>query len=159
MLGDEPFPEDEYNSIKAARDELLVRFGISYKNNYRWASSALKKNNPNFSDIEENSGLDHLHPYYKLASHNVHASPKGLMFKLGILGNTHNLLLAGPSNFGFTDPAQGTLFSLGLITATLVTTKPTIDNLVMCNVLLKLEYEISGEFLKVQREIEDRDAS
>lgn len=159
VLGEEPIPEDEYNSIKAFRDELIARFGPAYKNNYGWASSVLKKDDPNFSDIEENSGFDHLRPYYKLASHNVHANPKGLMFKLGLLGNTHDLLLAGPSNFGFTDPAQGTLFSLGLITATLVTTKPTIDNLVLCNVLLRLEAEITEEFFKVQREIEARDAT
>jgi len=81
------------------------------------------------------------------------------MFKLGLLGSAHNLLLAGPTNFGFTDPAQGTLFSLGLITATLVTTKPTIDNMVMCNVLLKLESEIAEEFLRVQKDIEKREAT
>jgi hypothetical protein len=159
ILEEEPIPEDEYNSIKAFRDELIARFGTPYKNNYGWASSVLNKADPTFSDIEENSGLDHLRPYYKLASHNVHANPKGLMFKLGLLGNTHDHLLAGPSNFGFTDPAQGTLFSLGLITATLVTTKPTVDNMVMCNVLLKLESEITEEFFKVQKEIEDRDAT
>lgn len=156
-LGDEPIPPDEYDSIKAVRDKLIGRFGDSYKNNYGWASSALDKYAPKFSDIEENSELDHLRPYYKLASHNVHANPKGVMFKLGLLGNTQNILLAGPSNFGFTDPAQGTAFSLGLVTVTLITTKPTIDNLVLSNIVLRLETEISEEFFKVQKEIEDRD--
>ena len=159
ILGEEPIPEDEYNSIRAVRDKLIARFGTSYKNNYGWAASVLNNPDPNFSDIEKNAGFDHLRPYYKLASHNVHANPKGLMFKLGLLGNTHDLLLAGPSNFGFTDPAQGTLFSLGLVTATLVTTKPTVDNLVMCNVLLKLESEITEEFFKVQKDIENREAT
>jgi hypothetical protein len=159
ILGEEPIPEDEYNSIKVRREELIARFGTPYKNNYGWAASVLNNDNPNFSDIEKNSGFDHLRPYYKLASHNVHANPKGLMFKLGLLGNTQDLLLAGPSNFGFTDPAQGTLFSLGHITATLVTTKPTIDNLVMCNVLLKLQYEITEEFFIVQKDIENREAT
>lgn len=155
ILEVEPFSEDEYNSIKAVCDQLIDRFGTPYKNNYGWAASVLNNPNPKFSDIEEHSGLDHLRPYYKLASHNVHADSKGLMFRLGLLGNTHDLLLAGPSNFGFTDPAQGTLFSLGLITATLVTSKPTVDNIVMCNVLLKLESEISEEFIKVQKDIEN----
>jgi hypothetical protein len=158
-LGDEPIPPDEYDSIKTVRDKLVERFGDSYKNNYGWASSALNKFDPNFSDIEENSGLDHLRPYYKLASHNVHANPKGIMFRLGLLGNAQNILLAGPSNFGFTDPAQGTAFSLGLVTVTLITTKPTIDNLVLSNILLRLETEIGEEFIKVQKEIEDRDAT
>jgi uncharacterized protein DUF5677 len=159
ILEEEPIPQDEYNSIKAIRDELIDRFGTPYKNNYGWASSVLNKDNPNFSDIEKNAGFDHLRPYYKLASHNVHATPKGLMFRLGLLGNVHNLLLAGPSNFGFTDPAQGTVFSLGLITATLMTIKPTVDNMVKCNVLLKLESEITEEFFKVQKDIEYREAT
>jgi hypothetical protein len=158
-LGDEPIPPGEYDSIKAVRDKLVERFGNSYKNNYGWASSALEKSDPKFCDIEENSGLDHLRPYYKLASHNVHANPKGVMFRLGLLGNAQNILLAGPSNFGFTDPAQGTAFSLGLVTVTLITTKPTIDNLVLSNILLRLETEIGEEFFKVQKEIEDRDAT
>ncbi len=159
ILGDEPISQDEYNSVKAVRDELIVRFGNAYKNNYGWAASALNKDDPNFSDIEENSGLDHLRPYYKLASHNVHANPKGVMFRLGLLGNARNILLAGPSNYGFTDPAQGTAFSLGLVTVTLLTVKPTIDNLVLSNILLKLETEIGEEFFKVQKEIEDKDAT
>lgn len=156
LLGDEPISQDEYDSIKTLREKLITRFGDSYKNNYGWASSVLNKNDPSFSDIEEHVGLDYLRPYYKLASHNVHANPKGVMFKLGLLPSTHNILLSGPSNVGFTDPAQGAAISLGNITITLLTSKPTIDNLVICNILLTLQSEIGEEFFKVQREIEDR---
>jgi len=158
-LGDEPISQDEYDLIKAKRDKLIERFGNSYKNNYGWASLTLNKEDPTFADIEANSGLDHLRPYYKLASHNVHANPKGMMFRLGLLHNTDNILLAGPSNVGFTDPAQSAAISLGFITVILLTTKPTIDNLVLCNILLKFQSEIGEEFLKVQKEIEDRDAT
>jgi len=158
-LGEKPIPQNEYESINALCEKLIVRFGKSYKYEYGWASSTLNKNKPTFSDIEENSGLDHLRPYYKLASHNVHANSKGILFKLGLLPNTKNILLAGPTNTGFTDPAQGTVISLGLITITLITTKPTIDNLVFSNILLKLESEIGEEFLKVQKEIEYRNAT
>ncbi|MCB0827103.1 MAG: hypothetical protein KDC26_13040, partial [Armatimonadetes bacterium] len=158
-LGEEPIPQDEYNSIEAEREKLIARFGSQYKNSYGWASSTLNKDNPNFSDLEENSELDHIRPYYKLASHNVHANPKALMFKLGLAANTQNILLAGPSNYGFADPARWTAYSLGLVTVTLITTKPTIDNLVLSNVLLRLETEIGEEFLKVQMGIEERDVS
>jgi len=158
-LGNIPFPQDEYDSLKAMREQLITRFGNPYKNLYGWASSALSKDNPTFRDIEKNSGLDYLRPYYQLASHNVHANPKGVMFKLGLFPNTQNILLAGPSNTGFTDPAQDTIISLGLITITLITTKPTIDNLVLSNILLKLGSEIGEEFLKVQKEIENSNAT
>jgi len=158
-LGDDPISQDELDVINEVRDKLIERFGDDYKHNYGWAASALNKHDPKFTDIEENSGLDHLRPYYKLASHNVHANPKGVMFRLGLLGNTSNILLAGPSNFGFTDPAQGTAISLGQITVTLLTIKPTIDNLVLSNVLLKFESEIGEEFFRVQKDIEDRSAT
>ncbi len=158
-LGDTPIPQEEYDSIKSVYEQLISRFGNSYKNDYGWASSVLNKEKPNFSDIEENSGLDYYRPYYKLASHNVHANLKGLMFKLGLLPETKNLLLAGPSNIGFTDPAQGTAISMGFITIMLITTKPTIDNLVLSKILLVFQSEIGEEFLKIQKEIEERNAT
>ena len=156
ILGDEPISQKEYDSIKTLYEKLIAQFGSSYKNNYGWASSDLNKDNPSFSDIEEKSGLDYLRPYYKLASHNVHANPKGVMFKLGLLPDTNNILLSGPSNVGFTDPAQGAAISLGNITITLLTSIPTLDHLVISNILLILQSEIGEEFFKVQREIEDR---
>lgn len=156
-LNDIPIPQDEYELIKATYEKLIARFGESYRNEYGWAASVLKKNRPTFSDIEKNTGLDHQRPYYKLASHNVHANPKGVSFKLGLTPSTQNILLAGPSNTGFTDPAQGAIISLGFITIALITARPTIDNLVLSNILSKLGDEIGVEFLKVQKEIENRE--
>jgi len=156
-LGDEPIPKDEYDSIESVYKSLISRFGDTYKENYGWAASTIGKRAPNFSDIEKNVKLDYLRPYYKLASHNVHANPKGIMFKLGLIGDTRNILLAGPSNYGFTDPAQFTVDSLRLVTVTLLTKKSTIDNHVMCNILFKLEAEIGKEFFKIQKKIEEEE--
>jgi hypothetical protein len=156
-LGETPIPQNEYDSIEAVHENLIARFGKSYKNEYGWASSALNIERPTFCNIEENVGLDHYRPYYKLASHNVHANPKGVMFKLGLLGNIQDILLAGPSNIGFTDPAQFAAISLGIITIDLLLTKPTIDSLVASQILLKFESEIGKEFFTVEKEIEERE--
>ena len=64
-----------------------------------------------FADIEKASGLDHLRPYYKMASHNVHANPRGISFHLG-LSDGSDILLAGPSSYGLTDPAHGAAMSV-----------------------------------------------
>jgi hypothetical protein len=40
---------------------------------------------PTFKDIERAAGIDHLRAHYRMASHNVHANPKGVFFKLGML--------------------------------------------------------------------------
>jgi len=155
-LGYEPMPQEEFDLLKENRDHLIDRFGPSYKNNYGWASSILQKVNPTFRDIEESVKLDHLRPFYKLASHNVHANPKGIFLKLGLYPNSQDILLAGPSNTGLADPAHCMAISLMQITITLITQEPNIDRLVQCNILLKLEREVGEVFYTVQESLEDQ---
>ena len=145
---------EEENIIQIKRS-LCERFGRNYYNNYGWASETLSTDNPNFSDIEKSIDLNHLRPYYKLASHHVHCNSKGVLFKLGLFPLQHDILLIGPSNYGLTDPAHGMAISLTQITASLLTLKPNINGILVLQTLLKLEQEIGEEFLRVQKEIED----
>jgi hypothetical protein len=158
-LGYEPLSKEEFNAIETGYQNLIARFGPEYGNEYGWAASVLRKPNPTFRDIEEHVGLAHLRPLYKMASHNVHANPKGVFFKLGLYPRSQDVLLAGPSNTGLADPAHGTAISLGQITVTLLTTKPNIDRLVTCQVLMKLEQEIGDEFLATQKSLEEGGAA
>jgi hypothetical protein len=158
LLGYDPIPQDEFDRIKEARDQLVDRFGSSYGNNYGWASSILQKADPTFRDIEESVKLDYLRPLYKLASHNVHANPKGIFFKLGLYPNSRDILLAGPSNTGLADPGHGMAISLTQITFALLTQQPNIDRLVRCNILMGLEREIGELFYHVQKLQEDQDS-
>ncbi|MBI4608062.1 MAG: hypothetical protein HY726_03530 [Candidatus Rokubacteria bacterium] len=152
-LGYEPLTEDEFARIKATRDALKARFGEPYGAEYGWAAEALGMKNPKFSDIERSAGLAHLRPYYKLASHNVHANPKGAFFKLGLLPD-QQMLLAGPSDLGLADPGHGTAISLSQITFTLLTMKPNIDRLVICQILCRLEHEVGEAFIAAHRALE-----
>jgi uncharacterized protein DUF5677 len=98
-LGYEPYSKDEVAQAKVYRDKLCSQYGKDFGANNGWAAEALSKSDPKFSDIERASGLERLRPYYKMASHNVHANPKGIQFRLG-LSKGLNVLLAGPSNYG-----------------------------------------------------------
>ena len=159
-LGYEPLTEEEISSLKSRYDGLRDKYGRSYCNSYGWASSILGKKNPTFKDIEESAGLQHLRPFYKLASHNVHANPKGVFHKLGLFSWERDLLLAGPSFAGLADPGQGTAISLMQITTTLLTSdQPNLDRLVLCNILLDLQNIISSEFIKVHQVLEDSEAA
>lgn len=82
----EPCADEEIAEVTAAFNELCERFGPNFKGNYGWASKALDKKNPNFVDIENATNFDQWRAHYKLASHNVHAGPKGIVFKLVQLG-------------------------------------------------------------------------
>ena len=154
-LGYESLSEEEFNEIESTYQHLISRFGPSYKGDYGWAAPVIGNDRPTFRDIEKKVELDHLRPSYRLASHNVHANPKGVFFKLGLYPGSQDILLAGPSNTGLADPGHGTAISLGQITVALLTTKPNIDRLVICDTLMRLEQEIGEELLETQKSLEE----
>jgi hypothetical protein len=115
----------------------------------------LNKLRPNFRDIEEYVGLDYLRPFYKMACHNIHANPKGVFFKLGLYPTDPEILLAGPSNLGLADPGQGTALSLLQVTICLLTSKTTIDGLIIGEILRRLNEEIEEAFFEIHTSIEN----
>lgn len=153
-LNQRSFPSDEQNSLKQARDELIDKYGKEFDGQYGWASNQRIKK-PNFSDIEKESGLEHLRPYYKMSSYNVHASSKGIKFKLGLTDAHNGILLSGPSNYGLVDPARGTTISLLQISSALLTHKINFDNLVILKILLLYEKEIADAFFEVNEIMKD----
>lgn len=155
-LGFEPIPDQEFDQIESACKRLKARFGETYAQDYGWAASAFGGKAPRFIDIEKKVGLAHLRPFYKMACHNVHAGPKGVFFRLGLCPGSEPILLAGPSDAGLADPAQGMAISLGQITSTLLNTKPSLDTLVVSWVLMKLAGEVARESSEVQAALETR---
>jgi len=69
------------------------------------------------------------------------------------------LLLAGPSDAGLADPAQGAAISLGQITSTVLHTKPSVDSLVTSSLLMKLADEVGREAAAVDSALESRAAA
>lgn len=88
-----------------------------------------------------------------MASHKVHANPKGSFFSLGLNG-TESILLAGPSNAGLADPGHLTAISLAQVTTNLLTTKPNLDRLIMANILLKMNDEVGAKFWAADRRLD-----
>jgi hypothetical protein len=146
-LGLEKFTEEETKDFKDRYDEIVRKYGPDYKNQYGWAAAALNKSNPTFSDIEAAISLDHLRPYYKLASHNVHAGPKGF-FKLGLYPWEQAELLTGPSNTGLVDPGQSTAISLNQITTNLLNREESLDSLVITRVMMMVGDEVCQAFVE-----------
>lgn len=157
-LNQPPFSEDEIKSTKTAKDKLVQKYGKEFCEQYGWAYSILKKN-PNFFDIEKESGLDHLRPYYKMASYNVHANAKGIKFKLGLTEELEKVLLSGPSNYGLADPAHGTTLSLLQITSALLTHKTNMDSLVVLKILFEYEKEIATVFDEVNNIMKNKSSN
>jgi hypothetical protein len=154
-----PYSPEEIEIITRRKEKLEKHYGKEYSNQYGWAAEVLGVKNPKFSQIEEKAGIGHLRPYYKMASDNVHAGPKGVLFKLGMIPQEErDILLAGPSNFGMADPGHGTAISLHQVTTSFLTSRPNLGGLVVLNTMSLLVEDIGREFLRVQKEIENKEA-
>lgn len=150
-----PIPQEELDDLQSAYDSLLCRFGNRFKGEYGWASKALGVKNPTFRTIEKAASLDHLRPYYRMASANVHANSHGIKYRLGLVIDQNKVLLAGPSNGGLADPGHSTAISLNVATAALLATGSGLDMLVPIRVFGELENEIGEGFLEAHKEMEE----
>lgn len=150
QLGYSPLTDQELSELESSYQQLIDRFGRPYAKTYGWAAQALGNNDPKFTDIEQAVDLAHWRPLYKLASHSVHANPKGVLFKLGLHPEENETLLAGPSDTGFADPGHSAAISLLQITTLSLTLHPNIDRLAVCYVMLAIAEEVGDALLSVQ---------
>jgi hypothetical protein len=148
-----PFTVAELTAIKNDSDSALAKYGPEFETEYGWAAHALRNGRPSFADLERTVKLDHFRPCYKFASHNVHANPKGVLYRLSVLGDRH-LLPTGSTNVGLTDPGQNAALSLGQITAGLVNQVPSLDALCFMAMLNELPREIGVAFWQAEKAIQ-----
>lgn len=144
-LGQEAPDQSEIQNVERSYAAVIAKFGREFRSQYGWAAHHLGNPNPNFSDIEIASKIDHLRPYYKMASYNVHANPKGMYFKLGLLSEA-DVLLAGPSNAGLIDPGHSAAISLMQISVAVGMLDLTLDNLVIMQIMSTLVDEVGQAF-------------
>lgn len=155
-MGHEPISDAQIADLELRVTELKDHFGEAYGEQWGWASAALDNNpRPTFAQIEEFVGLQKWRPYFRMASHNVHAGPKGVAFSLGLVNDVNSTLLAGPSDTGFADPAHGTAISVFQITSLLLLRVPGLDSVIRSKVMLALVDEIGETFLRIQKKYEE----
>ena len=148
--------QKEIDALKARHDALVERFGSKFKADYGWADGALGGRHPSIRAMEKQVQLDHLKPYYRMASDNVHANSHGKYFRLGVslAQDRKKILLAGPSTAGLADPGHATAISLGQITTLLLVTQPSLDINIAMATLAILEKEVGEAFLEMHKKHE-----
>jgi len=148
----------EMKAFKLARDAAIEKYGPAFKGRYGWAAPALGRPCDQFEPLEKDVKLDHLRPYYRMASYPVHATAKTINFSLA-LGNRRDVLLVGGSDSGLTDPGHCTAISLSQITLALLMLWPTTDSILLMRILLLVVDEIGAAFLKADRKLNARTRS
>lgn len=154
----DPLPAAELAELEKAVAEAKLKFGPSFAKRNGWAGGLFGPSAPTFEEIERAVGIDHLRPFYKLASQRVHADAKGIFFPLGHLGE-QAVLLTGPSNIGFVEPGHCTALSLTQVTANLVRMTPTADVNVSLRMMMALQARIGEGLAEAHRKIEEAEAA
>lgn len=152
-LGFNPISDDEWNEIAGAYRGAIARFGERFADDYGWALPYLDGRAANFAAIEASIALGHLRPFYRMASQQVHASSKAIMF--GLSHNAREVVLLGPSNAGLADPGQNVALTLSLLTTVFLRLSPDLDVLVGVKVLSALAVKAATAWAETQRELED----
>jgi hypothetical protein len=154
-LGEEPISEEEIADMEGVVQELCERYGPLFKKRYGWAAHVFD-HPPDYRTIERATDLSHYRSYYRMASHPVHAGPKGIAFDLGVLVQG-KAMLAGPSNAGLTDPGHGLCISLTQLTAAFLNLKPAASNAMTLRVLLGLSEKAGDALIRAQHQLEEDD--
>lgn len=138
---------------------LAQRYGKPFPADYGWAAHGLQRGRVTFAAIEEAVKLPFMRPFYRLASEQVHASSRGSFVRGGVIGQAlpSVQVLAGPSNYGFADPAINSVRALMLATANLGQVDPTVDTNVMSMILARWSTPLVRDLAKVQAGIEQRE--
>lgn len=146
-LNEEPPTDEEFEKAQRHRDDLVAKYGRDFKRDYGWAASVLPGSGRTFAEVEAATKLDHMRPYYRMASHAIHPNARGLFFDLG-LGDDDHLLLAGPSTRGMADPGIGALIALYQTTIALLSERIDVDETVTMLVLQQMVPIIEDTLVK-----------
>ena len=151
-LGYPPIPQRNIAKIQSAYDRAIQKHGEAFKEAYGWAAAFLKSKRPTFSQIEQAAGTDHYRGHYRMASHGVHANPKGIFTSLTSLMPT-DTLLSGPSNAGLADPGHAAARSLTMVSGVLMSLSPKFDHQLGIRVMDLLSDEIGEDLLKAHKKL------
>lgn len=158
-LGYKPVPLRERRRIERAFGAAVKAYGVDFAKPYGWAATYLKKKRVTFRDLEEAAQRSAMRSHYKMASYGVHAdTSKSLFFRLGVADDDHSIIVAGPTNAGFTEPAQNAAFTLVQITMLLIADRMShLDVLMMAQTLIMIRDEIPLVFLRAERKLKRDD--
>jgi hypothetical protein len=153
-LGYEPIDDATLMALRKEHDALVSKHGAPFRTPYGWAAELLKNPRPGFDALELAAKLDHRRPFYRMASHAVHANPKSFQFSLAQTDFPHRVRLAGPSNAGLADPAHDAAISLAQVCAALLQGVETVDALALMKLIGNLTDKIGDEAIAAHRHVE-----
>ena len=140
------------DEIRKQYDNIIKKHGKAFGAQYGWAAKNLNGKQSTFKEIEKAAKVDYLRGHYRMASHGVHANPKGIFFSMTSMFPTE-VLLAGASNSGIADAGDGMAHSLLLVSAILLSLSPNFDHQVAVRTMGLLREEIGTALRRAHQKL------
>jgi hypothetical protein len=152
QLGYNPLSAHAQRKVLTNYNEAVAQYGNSFKSDYGWAASHLKKERPTFADLESAAGRAEMRAHYQMGNDNVHAGIKSMFIRLGLLED-YTGLLSGRSNAGLTEPGQNTAHTFAQLSVLVCMSEPNFDDLVVGQMMLTLRDEIPRFFHEADKRL------
>lgn len=149
--GYDPIPDEEYADIEQAYYECRREYDEDFVKDYGWAAPFLRKKRCTFRDIVESAPTNNLQLYYKYACEAVHAGPRGIFEKVGLMNE--DIILFNASDYGFADVGRNTALTLTLLTSQLLTHCLVLDMMISGFVLNLLSTKAGNSFYSIQEKM------
>jgi len=151
-----PIADEEFRKIKEREEELFEEYGGNSDENFDWDWARSEDlPNPYFRAIAKCVGLDHLLPFYNLASAAAHGLSRGF-YRLGLAPDLQNaVLLCGASVYGLADPLQLTAICLNHVTLCLLNLQLDTESLLVKNILGDFVKETEDAVVLIQKGMEN----
>lgn len=157
------YSDTEVAAQEARFDALLAKYGKRFGDPYGWAQEAMATVDPKFekgrvffTDLERAAQIDHMRPYYRMASHGVHSNPKSVLWEADWWPDApETVLLTGPSPVGFADAGHATLISLTRVVTSALHSKRGAAMPFLIGALLDLTARAGDAFLQAHHRVGD----
>lgn len=154
----DPIEDDELNEAKRRRDAATKRNDEGFEKPFGWAKNLPGRSN--WKTLEGLARLNHLRPFYSLASHGIHATPRGGDLSYIVLNDGTPALAAGPTTAGLAEPASAAALSFTEITTVFVTNsfvrEPDLSRIAAAKALHRLREILDEQLAQAHRAHERR---
>lgn len=152
-LNFEPIEDSQIETLEEQLSDLTDQYGDSFNSHWGWAEADLSSD-ASRKTLAEEVGIEEYEPFFSFSSNAVHGGPKGIAYQLGLQDIQRELFLVGPTNSGFTDPAQLTCIMLDNITRGLLNIDDEIVWEVIMEALVELRENVISSFVSTQEFID-----
>lgn len=150
-LGDRRIRRSEHNAIEKEYAAALRKYGQPFRETFGWAAGFFGKTRPNFKDLQEAADRAHMHIYYKLSSHGIHAGSIGLTARIGLL---YEMQFAGATNAGLEVSGANAAYCIVQMMGLLRSEPWELDDLAMLRAAISLRNETCQAFQRAATKLE-----